>query len=71
METINKLRANVQTIETAEAAHYQAQSQNDAAENTRLSNNGGGAHVPSLAGITTTIPIRSKKPDAHIDLAAG
>ena len=57
IETINKLGANVKTIETAEKLHWELQQQKEAPSSSR---NG---------GLEKEVPRREGK--AHIDLAAG
>ena len=64
IETINKLGANVKTIETAEKLHYDMQQQQQESGSASGRSNGGGA----------SLPVRGKEPStgkAHIDVAAG
>jgi len=56
IETINKLGANVKTIETAEKLHYELQQQGEA---------------PSVSNGDAMTELANRTGKAHIDLAAG
>lgn len=62
-ETINKLKASVASIDTAEAAYWQEQNPGKAS---------GGQTLTTIAGDSAAEEVlRAKTSPAHIDLAAG